>query len=155
MKRILTGGLIGGLLAYFLDPQAGNRRRGLLRDKLTRTQRVGGRMAATTVERVAERATGAVREKAPHQRDNPDPDDITLRDRVESEIFRDPETSRKHININVVDHIVEVRGELPNQTEIDELIARIRAIPDVEGVASYLHLPGTPAPNKADALNVS
>jgi len=30
----------------------------------------------------------------------------------------------------------------------------VKNVPDVKGVQSYLHLPGTPAPNKKDSLQV-
>ena len=87
--------------------------------------------------------------------DNIDPDDNTLRDRIESEIFRDELTSREFININVVGGIAEIRGEQPTQADMDALIRRVQGIRDVRGVHSYLHLPGTEAPNKAEVIQAS
>jgi osmotically-inducible protein OsmY len=103
----------------------------------------------------ASRAQGVVSETIPTKRDNPNPDDPTLKDRVESELFRDPSLGRDKININVVDGIVQLRGELTSQTDIQSVVSRVKAIPDVQGVESYLHTPGTPAPNKEQAIEAS
>ncbi|GAC1445934.1 MAG: hypothetical protein NVSMB52_08950 [Chloroflexota bacterium] len=80
--------------------------------------------------------------------DNSDPDDSTLRDRIESEIFRDPKTSRQHINVNVANGVVELRGEQATQEDIDTLVKTVHAIANGKDVHNYLHLPGTTAPNK-------
>jgi len=96
-----------------------------------------------------------VKEKVGHKPNNLDPDDATLRDRVESEVFRDPETSREHINVNVVGGVVELRGEQRTQDDIDNLVKTVRSIANVKDVHNYLHLPGTPAPNKESALQNS
>lgn len=144
MKTLFAGGLVGALLAYFLDPTHGNQRRNNVMQKV-------GSSGGSPISKV----TGMVQGTMPHQPDNPNPDDGTLKDRIESEIFSDTETSRENININVVNGIVTVRGELPNQGEIDDLVKRIQSVPNVKGVQNFLHLPGTPAPNKAEALRVS
>ena len=168
MKRLLFASAIGALLAYFLDPNRGASRRNQLKQQLGGPVGQGGKSASSAVQSVASNirsttskassaatnASGAAQGAAPHTPDNPDPDDTTLKDRIESEIFRDKEYSREHINVNVEYGVVELRGELPNTQEINDLIARVRAIPNVKDVISYLHLPGTPAPNKEQALEV-
>jgi osmotically-inducible protein OsmY len=151
----LFGGLIGAALEYFFDPGSGARRRHTARDKLFSYGRKGAHRATGLAEMAAHKAQGIVMETVPIRRDNPNPDDITLKDRIESELFRDPSLGRDEININVVDGVVVVHGALPAQDEIERVITQVRSIRDVEGVESYLHTPGTPAPNKADALRVS
>jgi osmotically-inducible protein OsmY len=84
--------------------------------------------------------------------DNPYPDDLTLRDRVTSELFGDPKVPKGDLNIDVVNRVVELRGQVANTEAIAAIIDKVRAIPHVEDVHSYLHLPGTPAPNKAKVL---
>ena len=152
MRKLFVSGVIGAALAYFLDPNTGARRRNVTRDRIGATLRRFGRRSEKLVEYVGGRAYGVVQETVPHQHDNPNPDDLTLRDRVESEIFRDPSIPKGQINLSVVEGIVELHGQLGSQEEIDRLIKAVQNIPDVEGVRSYLHLPGTPAPDKADAL---
>lgn len=101
-------------------------------------------------------ATGAADQQAGnHQPDNPNPDDNTLRDRVETELFRRAWVPKGNFNIDVVDGVVELRGQLKHQTDIDTLIKDARAVPHVKDVRSFLHLPGTPAPNKESAIDAS
>ncbi len=151
MKAILAGGLLGAILEFFIDPAAGKRRRHIFMDKVGKYTRKAGNTAASQAEYTSNKASGL----APHQPDNPNPDDNTLTDRIESEIFGDTETSRENINVNVVNGIATLRGEQPTQAAIDDLVQRVRKIPNVRGVVNYLHLPGTPAPNKEQVLKVS
>ena len=147
--------IVGGGLAWLMDPQAGNRRRSLLAGKLNSLMNRGSRSAGASSRQVADRAQGVLVESVPHSRDNPDPDDTTLKDRVESEAFRDTPVLRGKMNVNVAGGIVELRGELDSQAEIDQVVAAVRAVPDVRDIHNYLHLPGTPAPNKEEALKAS
>ncbi|HCG01826.1 MAG TPA: hypothetical protein DEV93_14950, partial [Chloroflexi bacterium] len=62
--------------------------------------------------------------------------------------------SREHVNVEVAEGVVDIHGQLPSQAEIDDLVLRVKNVPDVKGVQTYLHLPGTPAPNKKDSLQV-
>jgi osmotically-inducible protein OsmY len=140
------GGIVGAAAVYYLDPDKGSQRRDSLGPV---TQKMGGAGS------FASRAVSTVKETVPHTPDNPNPDDTTLRDRVESEIFRNPQTSREHINVNVVGGIVELRGEQATQGDIDRLVQAVKGIPNVKGVHNYLHLPGTPAPNKESAIEAS
>jgi len=148
--------LVGATLAYFFDPNQGTRRRAIARDKLRSWLGQGAKGAVSRAAYVGGQAYGIVQETIrPHAPDNPNPDDVTLTDRVESEIFRDPGIPKGDININTVDGVVELRGELETQQAIDDLIAKVRAIPNVNDVTSYLHTPGTPAPNKESAIEAS
>lgn len=147
---ILTGAALGATLVYFLDPKKGRDRRqklGPITQKAGETQKRAAPLAG--------RAYNTMKEKVGHTPNNPDPDDVTLRDRVESEVFRDPHTSREHINVNVVDGIVELRGEQSTQDDIDKLVKTVRDIANVKDVHNYLHLPGTPAPNKESVIQSS
>lgn len=153
-RTFIIGSLFGATVGYLLDPTSGNRRRNVTGDQLGSLGRKLGKQAGKKAGYVGNAAYGVVKEAVP-VRDNSNPDDLTLRDRVESEIFRDTETGRENINVFVVDGVVTVRGEQPTQTMIDDLIGRIRSVSGVKGVESYLHLPGTVAPNKAEAIEAS
>jgi BON domain len=144
----VIGGAIGGMLVYFLEPKKGPQRR----QKVNMPQNFTPPRVPGSVTEVVSVVKEKVRTGTP---DNSNPDDNTLRDRIESEIFRDDKTSRENININVVEGVVEIRGEQPSQADIDGLVKKIRAISNVKHVHSYLHLPGTPAPNKAEVIQAS
>ena len=83
---------------------------------------------------------------------DPDPkrgmDDNTLKSKVETELFRDPEVPKGQINVHVVDGIVELRGEVTRPEVKKALAAKAEAIPEVREVSNLLHLPKTPPPEK-------
>jgi osmotically-inducible protein OsmY len=73
-------------------------------------------------------------------------DDATLKDKVESELFRDEHEVKGAININAQEGIVQLRGEVPSQDLIDALVDRTSKIRGVRDVENLLHTPGTEAP---------
>ena len=76
----------------------------------------------------------------------PPADDQALADRVRSEIFRRPDAAKGEVNVDVVDGVVSLRGELDDQAEIDRLVSGARAVPGVREVDNMLHVKETPAP---------
>jgi osmotically-inducible protein OsmY len=75
-----------------------------------------------------------------------DYDDATLKDKVESELFRDEHEVKGAINVNAQQGVVQLRGEVPSQGLIDALVERTEKIKGVREVESLLHTPGTEAP---------
>ena len=73
-------------------------------------------------------------------------DDATLKDKVESELFRAEHEVKGAININAQQGVVQLRGEVPSQGLIDALVQRTEKIQGVREVESLLHTPGTEAP---------
>jgi osmotically-inducible protein OsmY len=147
-KRGFARGLLyGWLLAYLFDPRLGRGRRAHLRAWLTsRSRRLvrRGERAQRYATSLAYGKTQALR----HRREapKPPPDDVTLAHKVESIIFRDHDVPKGQINVNAEDGVVTLRGEVPDQTMLDALVARTREIGGVRRVESLLHLPGQDAP---------
>ena len=138
----------GALVAFFLDPVSGRRRRAEARQRadgfLRRRSREAGRLG-----RSAGAEAYGVAQQAAHMRERGPKDDLNdpaIARKVESEIFRDPEVPKGQINVSVHDGIVELRGEVPQPEMIDDLVAKARSVPEVKEVENLLHLPGTPAP---------
>ena len=77
--------------------------------------------------------------------------DPTLKTKVESTIFRLPGVSKSKVDVTVADGIVTLHGEVRNQAQMTSLQNAVRAIPEVRGVESELHLPKTPAPSTPKA----
>lgn len=109
-----------------------------------------GLAAITALRRFARRRPGrlkgaALDATAPLRHMGREYDDVTLARKVESEIFRDADAPKGKVNVNAVDGVVELRG----QVEGDQIAALARAAARVDGVKSVtnlLHPPGTPAP---------
>jgi hypothetical protein len=148
--RTLKGAAIGATLMYYCDPQNGRGRRTRARDQWAARMRRARRES----ER-GQRYRAGVVEGLQHigRPERPPADDRALADRIRSELGHD--FPQETVVLTVVDHMAELRGEVPTTDDIDALVLRVAAVADVEGVLDLLHVPGTPAPNKAAARLVS
>jgi osmotically-inducible protein OsmY len=145
-RRLTVVGLGAGLAGWFggflFDRQQGRRRRRLLADRTrgflrgrTRAARRAGRFAAAWTYGRAMKATHL------HERPKPQPDDATLTQKVESEIFRAADVPKGKINVNAEHGVVYLRGELDQPELIERLIRQTRRVQGVRDVRSLLHLP--------------
>jgi osmotically-inducible protein OsmY len=73
-------------------------------------------------------------------------DDQTLKAKIESEVFRETEAPKGDVNVNVELGVVYLRGQLEDQSLIEELEQRVRTVQGVSRVENLLHTPGTEAP---------
>jgi len=137
--------LVGALAMFFLDPERGSYRRNVTRDRLAGTVRRSGARAERIGRRVASDAYG-VREKVTHlDRDDAPPSDAALTQKVMTELFRDSDIPKGHINIDSLDGIVTLRGQVELPDQIRHIESRVRRIDGVRDVENLLHQPGTPA----------
>ena len=130
---------LGAALSYFFDPENGRRRRKVAADRLAAlTRRHGKRMIKGTVSRAQ-----ALKQRSTHLREEskPQPDDVTLARKVETEIFRDAEVPKGQINVNAENGKIVLRGEVDSPELIDDLVAKARKVQGVEEVESLLHTP--------------
>jgi hypothetical protein len=148
---VLTGALAGAAAVYFFDPQQGRARRAQFIDWSGARLRRGWRALDGMKSRASANAS-AFPQKMVSLRSGPRPaDDLTLRDRVESEVFRNPDLPKGQINIEVESGVVTVRGQVDNAFQIANVEKAVMKVPGVAGVENLLHVNGTPAPNKAQA----
>jgi osmotically-inducible protein OsmY len=149
MKRFLGISAAIAALKYFFDPQNGARRRNVTRDRVLAFFRQGGRKAEQAGRAAASEAYG-LKQKATHlkEEEKPQPDDVTLARKVESEIFRGADVPKGQVNVNAEGGVVFLRGELDNPDLIKDLEKAARNVQGVREVENLLHAPGTPAPTK-------
>jgi osmotically-inducible protein OsmY len=147
MPLFALAGAVGAALAYFFDPDNGRRRRKTLIDR-------SGRLARRSAWRARGAAVHAegLKEKATHlkEEEKPQPDDVTLTRKVETEIFRAADVPKGQINVNAEDGIVYLRGEVEKPDLIQDLEEKARKVQGVLGVENLLHAPGQEAPAKAE-----
>jgi osmotically-inducible protein OsmY len=131
--------------AWLYDPVSGRRRRAQLRDRTAgffrRSARRGGRFGrhmASDTQGLAQRAT--------HREQPKVLDDATLKNKVETEIFRAADSPKGRVSVNAQHGIVQLRGEVDSPELIDDLAQKVRSIQGVREVENLLHLAGTPAP---------
>jgi hypothetical protein len=131
--------------AWLYDPVSGRRRRAQLRDRtagffrrlVRRSGRLGHHMASDA-HGLAHRATNREQPKAL--------DDATLKNKVETEIFRAADSPKGRVSVNAQHGVVQLRGEVDSTELIDDLVQKVRSIHGVRDVENLLHLAGTPAP---------
>jgi osmotically-inducible protein OsmY len=85
------------------------------------------------------KAVGKVKAAASGVTGGKDYDDVTLARKVETELFRPADAPKGQVSVNVNDGVVELRGELPDQKQIDELGESARKIGGVKDVRNLLH----------------
>jgi osmotically-inducible protein OsmY len=152
MRRIvLLAAAIGAALTYFFDPDRGRRRRAMARDRSAGAARQSARRLARLGRWGSAEAYG-VTQKVRHRKEEPkpQPDDVTLTRKVETEIFRSADVPKGKINVNAVDGVVELRGEAERPEMIRDLEDQVRNIPGVRDVRNMLHVPETPAPTSPE-----
>ncbi|MDE3096561.1 MAG: BON domain-containing protein [Chloroflexota bacterium] len=148
---------LGALLMYYLDPASGRRRRALVRDQLVHARNVvlhrlpgrvekRGRFIRGLARGIRHEAAGVVL----HGGHDGHVDDETLVARVRSEVLGRREVKAGAINVDAYEGTVTLRGQLEHPDEIRRLIDDTSHVEGVRRVRSYLHLPGTLAPNKAE-----
>jgi osmotically-inducible protein OsmY len=147
LKRTLFTGGVGALLAFFFDPQNGNRRRKMAVDRIAGFFRRKGRESAKLARGVAAEAYG-VSQKVTHlkEEEKPQPNDATLAQKVETEIFRDADVPKGQINVNAEDGVVVLRGQVDEPDLIKELEKKTRKVQGVKDVQNLLHVPGEEVP---------
>jgi osmotically-inducible protein OsmY len=150
MKRLLGFAAAAAAVTYFFDPQEGARRRNVARDRVLAFFRHSGRKAESAGRSVASEAYG-LKQKAVHVKEQakPEPDDVTLARKVETEIFRDADVPKGQINVNAEGGKVFLRGEVGDPSMIGDLEKAARKVQGVREVENLLHAPGTPAPTSS------
>ena len=146
MPFFVLAGAIGAAIAYFFDPDSGRRRRKVLADKAGKYARQAGQQA----QGAGAQASG-LKAKASNlaEAEKPQPDDVTLARKVESEIFRGAEVPKGQINVNAEDGVVYLRGEVEPDLAQD-LASKAGKVQGVLGVENLLHAPGEEAPAKPE-----
>jgi hypothetical protein len=144
---LIAGAGAGYLAAYFLDPERGRGRREDVVRRLTGLGLEANRMAQRTTVLATEKASG-IKSHVLSRTGSDETDDLTILDRVESEVFRDPAIPKGDINVMVVEGKAVLRGQVA-EPQIGAIEAAVRKVVGVKDVENLLHVPGTPAPNKA------
>jgi hypothetical protein len=149
LVKLGVAGAAGAGLAYAFDPARGRRRRAELKDR----GRAALRRQMRAVERQASYGKGRA-EGTMHRLRHPKPhvpeDDLTLADKIRSEVLG--KVDGPHLTIDVNERVVTLRGQVADDQTVQDVEREVRGTPGVVDVVNLLHTPGTPAPNKVDAL---
>jgi len=137
-----SGMVVGIAAMYFLDPSQGRRRRHMSRDRALKVLRRTRREVARKARHEEGVAEGRLHEVRGDSIARPQPDDITLARKVESQIFRDADAPKGRVNVNAEHGIVYLRGQAGSQEWMERLIAAAQGVEGVKDVKNLLHVAG-------------
>jgi osmotically-inducible protein OsmY len=138
------GAAAGAAAAHFLDPDSGRKRRNEARTQATSTASSAASRVQTQAHHAAGTMKGVAHAVTPHRHE--EMDDITLADRVRSEIFRAEDAPKGGVSVDVQAGVAYLRGEVGDRAWIDRLGTETRKVQGITGVKNLLHTPGTPTP---------
>jgi len=142
MRKLFTAIAGTAIAGYFLDPNEGPRRRQMAQDRVMGMFRGQARQAEQAARTGASQAAGmAARAKAAATPDSPPADDHALADRVRTELFRPADFPKGDMNVDAVDGIVSLRGQVERVEQVREIEEQVRSIPGVRDVENHLHTP--------------
>jgi len=141
----IVAGATGAAIAYLTDPQRGKARRAQLADQGSAAVRHASHEAERALRLVSSTAEGKIEALTQGGNRVAPTDDVTLRDRAESTLFRDPKVPKGSINISAERGILVLRGEVPNARMRNKLAREAEKVEGAWGVHNLLHLPGEPA----------
>ena len=134
-SMILVGISIGAGLMYALDPQQGNRRRALARDKLTKAAHLTGRAVGTTSRDVANRATGVAASLHSRFFEQDAPDEV-VEARVRARLGR-ISSHPGAIEVSTLDGVIVLSGPIL-RSEMADVVSRVASVRGVQRVENRL-----------------
>lgn len=142
---------------YFFDPERGHARRVTTSQRLAGQARRRTRRAAAHLEGSVRHAEGRIEggiaqaTGAGHYHPTSETDE---REHLRQVIAELPFSTRD-VTVDFARGVATLRGEVASPGEVREVLRVVGRVPGVEQVESYLHLPGSPAPNKVAAARAS
>lgn len=139
---------VGATAALLLDPARGRARRARLADQGAAAARRASREAGRAARRVQSDAAGKLEAVRHGNGAGASNDDVTLADRVRTELFRGQKIPKGSINVSAENGRVVLRGEVADDAMRSEVIRRVERVKGVSTVDDMLHESGQPAPTR-------
>ena len=154
-KGLLTAaaGAAGAAVAYFLDPERGRARRSQTKDQVAAALRRRKADAEREARYREGQAAGAAARAEGAGEPRPQ-DDVDVTHAVR-QAFSAAGVATDDVTIEAADGVVTLRGQVASEDEKRRVEQAAGSAAGVREVQSWLHLPGQPAPNKAEALRAS
>lgn len=134
--NIVAGACVGAGLMYLLDPQGGNRRRALMRDKMIWAMRKSRDAAGATARDLGHRAIGATAELRASMRPEEEVDNDVLVERVRAELGR-LTSHPSSIEVKASDGQITLSGPILAH-EVDRVMCGIQGVRGVRSVENRL-----------------
>jgi osmotically-inducible protein OsmY len=139
MRTVISfalGAAAGAAAARFLTPSTGR--------KAASAASTAASAASTQAHHATNKMKGVANAVTPSKHEPMD--DMTLADRVRSEIFRPADAPKGDVSVDVQDGVAYLRGEVPTAEWVERFGSEARKVSGISGVKNLLHTPGTPIP---------
>jgi len=140
MRTVLSfalGAAAGAAAVRFLPASAGR--------KAAAAASSAASAASTQAQHTANAVKGVAHSVTPGKQEPMD--DMTLADRVRTEIFRPADAPKGGVSVDVQDGVAYLRGEVPDEQWVERFGQDARKVTGISGVKNLLHTPGTSAPH--------
>ena len=158
-RWLIIGTIVGAVARHFTDPELGRTRRVKTKDMAAARVRRPLRKSADTAQKKAtvaqDRAAGLAHEATTSEAEQLPEDDRALVDKVRSEALGGEDWRPYTINVNALDGVVTLRGQVDTSDKIAQAIKAVQGVAGVRSIESYLHLPGEEPPNAASVHQVT
>lgn len=151
--RALWWGSIGAGAAYYFDPDRGRARRTELAEQVASARKRRQRQVEADTRYRDGQSQGEAARAAGGGEFSPE-DDIDISQAAHAALTG-LELTTTDVKVDVVDGVATLRGQVDTDEDAEEVCRTVSAVAGVVEVRSYLHTPGTPAPNKAASLAAS
>jgi osmotically-inducible protein OsmY len=148
-----SAGAAGATVAWLFDPDRGRARRNRMKDQAAAALRRRQAEAEREARYLEGRAEGAAVKARGGGRPRPE-DDVDVTHAVR-QAFSAAGVPTDDVTVEAVDGVVTLRGQVASEDDKRRAEEAAGSAAGVREVQSWLHLPGEPAPNKAEALRAS
>jgi osmotically-inducible protein OsmY len=142
MASFVKGAIAGAAIAYLFDPEAGHGRRARLRDQAAAAARRGrdragdlSRHAGNVVEGRIHEATASLEDRGRST------DDVTVADRIRSEVLGRPDLAAGGLLVDVTDGVAHLRGRFDDAAKLERVIdltQKVHGVREVENLVQVL-----------------
>jgi osmotically-inducible protein OsmY len=142
IASFVKGAIAGAAIAYLFDPEAGRGRRARVRDQAAAAARRGrdragdlSRHAGNVVEGKIHEATAALDDRGRST------DDVTVADRIRSEVLGRPDLAAGGLLVNVTDGVAHLRGRFDDAAKLERVIdltQKVRGVREVENLVEVV-----------------
>ena len=166
IRTIAIAGLAVAAVAYLFDPIAGSSRRSRLRERiaaLRQRRTMPERMPPLPVNMIpAPTSETATMSEEPSKQNVPDMprersgddvadasgdrsiDDAVIAGRIRLKVLGRPDLETGNLVVDVVRGVAFLRGDLTDSRQLEEVVNLTNAVPGVQQVQNFIHLPESP-----------
>ena len=137
IRTFAKGAIVGWVLAYLSDRESGRGRRARLRDQATSMARRARDRAGKLGRHGGNVLVGKLRAAASPPEDRGSTDDVTIADRIKSEVLGRKDLRAGSLLVDVTDGVAHLRGRMDDASRLERVIdltGEVRGVREVDNL---------------------